>query len=140
MSAHNLFKTDSSIEKDGIIIDYGDFWVKIARAGGANKDYQRAMEAKSKPYRRAIERESLPAEVAERILREVAAETLMLGWGGKEEGSYFPWPDEPDGLAPSVENYLRVFNELPEFFADVVKQANDFTLFRARALADEAKN
>ena len=53
-SMYSTFRTDDELERKGIVIEYDSFRVTIARAGGSNKAFERALEAKSRPFRRAI--------------------------------------------------------------------------------------
>lgn len=61
MSLYTLFKTNKEFEQDGIWIQYGvtdqrqPIRIKIARAGGANKNYLKALEIATRPYRKAIQ-------------------------------------------------------------------------------------
>lgn len=133
MSAYNMFKTDPEMEKGGVTIDYGDFKFKIARAGGHNTAFLRAMEREAKPYRRAIQNESITVDIAEEILRKVYADTVILGWEGMkdEQGKDLPF---------TKENCLKVLRDLPDLFNDLKEMATKLSLFRAEVRETEAKN
>lgn len=139
MSLYKQFKTDGDIEKKGIILSYGEnergeeIWFRIARAGGANRAYERAVEAKTRPYRRQIQNESADPVVLERVLREVYAETIILAWGGV---------DTPDGepLAFSRENAVKLLHDLPDLFRDIREQASKIALFREELLEADSEN
>jgi hypothetical protein len=135
MNVNQLFATDQTTEKSGIEIDYGEFWIKIARAGGANKKYNRVLESVSKPYRRAIANGSLPNEKANEILQEVYARSVVLGWGG-------PGMVDPEGnpLECSVENCIALFKRLPDLFDDIKSQAESFINFKIDQAEQDAKN
>lgn len=132
-NVHKLFKTDSKLETEGIFLDYGKFKIRIARAGGSNKAYMRQIEKKSRPFRRAIQQEMLENEVAMKLMREIYAETVVIGWEGitDAEGKTLPF---------SKENCLKLFDELPDLFADVMDQSNKLALFREDIREEEAKN
>lgn len=134
MSPYAMFQTDAKLEKDGIILDYGDFKLRIARAGGANRRYERLLEQRTKPIRRALQTDApgLKRRV-EPILREVFAETVVLGWEGvvDRDGNELPF---------TKENCIKLFEDLPDLFADVQEQATKMSNFRSEALEDEAKN
>jgi hypothetical protein len=132
-SPYDLFKTDPEIETEGLTLDYGDFQIRIARAGGANRGFVRALEARLKPYRRQLQSETLDEQVAERILREVYADHVILGWQGMTDAAGKP-------IAFDRENVLRVLSDLPELFRDIQDQAGRIALFRAKELEDAKGN
>jgi len=145
MSLSKHFKTDESLEKAGIEIDYDSVKVRIARAGGANRRYAKRLEALMKPYRRAIDNGTIPDEVSQKIVRTVFAETVVLDWETKIKDAE-PGKDpvykkgispEDAGLEPSdtllpvnVDNVCKVFSNLPDFFGDLRDQATSSSLFR----------
>lgn len=136
MNVNSFFGTDKDVETQGIELDYGDFWIKVARAGGANKKYNRVLEAVSKPYRRAIANGTLPNDKANEILKEVYAKAVVLDWGG--DGMV-----DVDGITPlqfSAANCLALFNRLPDLFDDVKAQAESFVNFKIEDAEADAKN
>lgn len=139
MSLYSKFETDRSLEKQGIILDYGPnskdqpIQIKIARAGGANDAYLKRMEAKAKPHRRQIQHETVERAVLESLVKEVYAETVVLSWEGVEDrdGKELPF---------SKENCIKLFNDLPELYADIQEQAQSAALFRLSVREADAKN
>lgn len=142
MSLYQTFKTDTDLEQNGVVINYGPnskgvdqkFWVR--RAGGSNKLFSKLMATKMKPYRKALATETLAEGIAERVVREVYAESVVLKFEGIEV------PDGNGGfedLPYSVENCLRLFNDLPDFFADLRDQCASVAIFR-EDLEEAAKN
>lgn len=148
MSMYKQFKTDDTLEKQGVVIDYGPFRVTVARAGGANKRFQLLLDAKSKPFKRAIQLETLPVETADRIMREVYAEAVVLKWETNTAPEDSPEPqwvegiEQPDGsVAPATkENIEAAFIALPDLFADIREQAGKAALFREEVRKAEAGN
>lgn len=147
MSLYETFKTDPGAEQHGIVVDYGDARITLARAGGSNKRFQKLLREKVRPYKRAIQTEQLPPDKQEEILREVYAEAIVLNWEQKRpdpESGEIRWvkgieQEETSELLPFTrENILKTFNALPDLFADLQVQAGDFTLFRA-ALREAAE-
>lgn len=139
MSLYNQFGTDKKVEKEGVILQYGNtaggkpIQIKICRAGGANVAYNKAMEAKTKPYRRQLQNGTLDIEVMTSILREVYADTVVIGWSNVEGADGKP-------MAFTRENVIKLFTDLPELFADVQEQATNLALFRAEINEQDAKN
>lgn len=134
MSLYQKFGTDRALEKTGIILDYGDgVKIRIARAGGANDAYAKRMEAKAKPHKRAIQTDTADKNVLDGVVKEVYAETVVLGWEGVTD-------QDGNEMVFSKENCVKLFNDLPDLWADVQAQAQQGTLFRMGVLETDAKN
>ena len=133
MSIYNSFTSDPEFEKRGIILDFGNGeWVRIARAGGANKKFIQLFEALMKPYRRAFELGTMDDEKAAKIMHEAFAKAIVLEWCIKG----------PDGkeIEFNAENAIKVFQDLPEFFATIKNEAENRANFKRKAQEEEAKN
>lgn len=139
MSLYAKFETDRSLEKQGITLDYGlnskgePMQIRIARAGGANEQYLKRMEAKAKPHRRQIQHETIERVQLETIVKEVYAETIVLGWIGVEDR-------DGNELVFSRENCLKLFNDLPDLYQDIQEQAQSGALFRVSVREADSKN
>lgn len=149
MSLYDSFKTNHDLEVKGIEIDYGDFILTIARAGGSNKKFERVLEAKTKPYRRALQTETMDPSVANQIMLEVYAEAIILNWQTKVgEGQHgkplykvgIEAPKGGDLLPFKTKNVVQVLQDLPDLFTDIQGQANKFALYRDSVLEAEAGN
>lgn len=131
----NAYKSDETLESQGIVLNYGkDGKFIVARAGGANKKFAKALEARGRPYRRQIENGTVNNEVLENLLREVFVETVILGWEGvkdQQTGEDIPF---------SKENCLALFEQVPNLFVDLREQATLFANFRAESIEEDAKN
>jgi len=131
-NVQNLFKTNAELETKGIVLDYGEFKINIARAGGANKAFAKCLEKKSRPLRRAIQSEMLDNEAAENLMAEVYAESVVLGWEGiKVDGKKLDF---------SKENCLALFKQMPDLLRDIMDQAGKMALFREDIRDASAKN
>lgn len=130
---YSVFRTDKSLEKEGIVLDYGDFKIKIARAGGANAAFQKALAAKVRPYKRQLDAGTIPDDVAEKLFLDVYAESVVLGWEGVTDENGKPLPY-------SKENAVKLFSDLPDLFRDVQNQAASISNFRAEVTEDTIKN
>lgn len=162
MSMYKQFQTDTNLEKSGVDLDYGDFIVTIARAGGANKKFERVLEAKTKSVKRAIQTETLDNERGKAILRDVYAEAVVLKWSVRVKADDKGKPVEPlqlvsesdgpsvfvegiegpngDVMEASAANIAATFKALPDLFADIQEQAQKVALFRQAVQEAEAKN
>jgi len=134
LSLYKLFKTDPRCETEGVTLDYGDgVKIRIARAGGSNKNYIKAMDRLGRKYHRELGLDILPEETATRLYQELYADSVILGWEGVS--------DEAGNLLPfSREAVLKVFADLPDLWNDVRAQAQSIELFRADLTEREAKN
>lgn len=148
MSMYKQFATDKSLEKNGIIIDYGDFRVTIARAGSANQKFIKTNEYLTKPVRRLIEQESLPREREIEITRELYAKAVVLNWEvktGLDKNGNATWKQgiesEDGSTVPfTEENVIKAFADLHDLFVDIQIQANTRKLFLAANREADAKN
>ena len=138
----NLFKqfaTDPQAEKDGIRFEIGvnsqgeTIAFQIARAGGQNVRFAKSMESKTKPYKTQIQTGTIDPETAARLMREVFAESVVIGWEGVEdEGGKL--------LQYSPEAAATLFEQLPELYALLQEQAQNVALYRKEVLDNVAKN
>lgn len=134
-SIYDLFATDPKAEAgEGLVLDYGAFGrITIRRAGGANRAFARTLEARLRPYRRQMQAGTLDEAVAERLLAEVYAETVLLGWEGIRGR-------DGQEIAFSASAAAKLLTDLPELFRDIQEQAQKAANFRAAELAETAKN
>jgi hypothetical protein len=144
MSMYAQFQTDGSLEQSGVWLDYGEFKVKISRAGGANKKFVKLLEQRTKPFRRAMQTETMNNDKAMEILRGVYAATIVMAWETKVDGEFAPGiepPEEGEKLLPfNIENVAEVFNTLPDLFADIQEQSNKVAIFREELLESDSGN
>lgn len=138
----NLFKqfaTDPRAEKEGVRFEIGvnskgeTIAFQIARAGGQNTRYLKAVEAKTKPYRMQIQAGTLDNELAAKLMREVFAESVVIGWDGVEDENGQPLQYSPEAAA-------TLFEQLPELYALLQEQAQNVALYRKDVLDGVAKN
>lgn len=132
MSLYKQFETDENFERNGIRIDYGDFCVTIARAGGANKRFAKLLEAKTKPFKRAIQAETMDPELALSILRRVYSEAVILNWETKVNKKFVVGIEAKGGgklLPVNADNIELTLDNLPVIFMDLQTQAGNTSLF-----------
>lgn len=127
------FETDRKVEMDGVWIDYGNYQIRIARAGGGNKAYDVCLENKARPFRRALQNEVLSLEKQEQIVQEAFIETVILDWKGVEEVEGTP-------LECTQDNVRMLLKRLPDVWKDIQAQAQKVSLFRKEDVEEDAKN
>lgn len=169
MSMYKQFQTDGELEKAGIDLDYGDFKVRIGRAGGSNTRFASILENKMKPVRRALQTDTLENSRAEALLHEAYAEGVVLEWAvavvankdGKpkeplqlasiyrdknnkdaERTVFIQGIESPEGdiLPFNKENVIQTFKNLPDLFADIREQSGKIGLFRKEGQEKDAGN
>jgi len=131
---YKLFSTDKNLESGaGVDICYPGFSITVHRAGGSNAKYASALKEKAQPHSKMIANGMLDDEIAKNMLVEAFAESVVVGWKGvtNEKGEEIPF---------SIENCVKLFNDLPDLYADVRSQAEDFRVFRAANEEAERKN
>jgi hypothetical protein len=134
MSFYKQFSTDSNLEsKAGVVLDYGAAGkITIHRAGGSNKKFGEVLTAKLKPYRRQIDAGVMADDVANRVLAEAYAESVIIGWEGVTDA-------EGNDLEFNRRNVVQLLTDLPELFKDIQGQANSVSNFRAEQIAADAE-
>jgi len=139
MSLFKQFQTDPKLERSGINVEYHDDDAEpgalpatftVARAGGANVAYDKAIDREMKPLRRAIEAKTVSTETIKRAIRKAFIETCLLGWKNVMGQDGKP-------LDFSKENAEMLFTTLPELYEDLARQSNTVSLFLLTAKADE---
>lgn len=139
MNLYNTFETDKSLERDGIVLDYGfnsknePIQIRIARAGGANAKFAKVLENKMKPYKRAIANDTMDNKVAEKLLVEAYADAVVISWNGVEDR-------EGTALDFTRDNVVKVLTDLPDLFMDIQSQSQKSALFRAELREAEQGN
>lgn len=133
-SLYEMYETNIDRETSGITLDFGDAGkIQVARAGATNKAFAQMLEAKTRPHRRQMDTDTMPYGVADRIMREVFAETVVLGWSGihGKDGEVIEY---------SVEACIKLFEDLPDWFTQVREEAAKFSNFRAAGIEADAGN
>lgn len=133
-SIYDKFATDKKLEQEGIVLDYGDgLELRIARAGGSNVKFEKVVQLKMKKYDRLVKNDLLDPGQMREVMREVLAETVVLGWKGvtDRQGNDIPF---------SKEACIQLFKDLPDLFDDVLEQSRKANLFKESILEEEAGN
>lgn len=132
-SPYAQFKTDGSVELQGINLDFGTFAIRIARAGGANKAYAKALMKHLKPYRKAIQAGTIDPKKQQALMAEVYAESVILGWANVTDA-------EGNVMEYTRENVVKLLTDLPELFNQIISDAENFRLFKEVEAEEIAKN
>lgn len=140
MSLYSAYETDPKLETEGVWLPVGTnskgetSAIRIRRAGGANQMFAKVFEFKSKPHRRLMDIPgALDQRVQERVMREVYAEAVVIGWENIDGRDGQP-------LEFTKENVLQLFTDLPDLFRVIVKESQDMALYRKEVREVEAGN
>ncbi len=131
-SLYEIFQTDPKLEKDGIELAYGPAVFVIARAGGANEKFKRCMERKLRPYRSQINMNTMDDDVANRLLAEAYAESVILGWEGVTDR-------EGITIEFTQEACVQLMVELPDLFSDLQTESQRVSNYNMEIRKVDAK-
>lgn len=133
MNLYEMYEMDENVEKDGIVLDYGDAKIRIARAGGSNQKYNKTIARLSKPHKRSIQTETIDLKTLDALMVEAYAEAVVISWEGVNDRDGKP-------IAFSKKACIKLFTDLPELFADVKEQSQMSSLFAASVKEAQAGN
>lgn len=142
MSMYSQFATDKTLEKTGVWLDYGDFRILVARAGGSNTKYEKTLEVASRPHRRGLATGTISVKILRAVLISVYAKAVVLDWNVKVDGDWRQGIHQPDGSVGEFSEaaVVEAFTALPDLFADVQSQAEQVSIFKPEVLEEDAKN
>lgn len=151
MALRKTFLTDKKLEADGVevpvaINEYNQrpVTITISRMGTVNKRYTKALDQATKPHQSAIQNGSMDNDLARKVVQEVFADTVILGWDNLPKsdltGHDLDWAKEEPGrvaesedLEFSKENVLALFELMPDLYDDWEKRATQAASFREKA-------
>lgn len=139
MSLFKNYATDSAKEANGVTVPFGtnddgtEISFVIARLGGGNKAYAKALEAAQKPYRRQIQLKTMDTELHEKIFRDVFAATIIKGWSNVRDA------DEKE-ISFTSKNAAILLEKLPNLYDELFAQSQNLELFRSDTVEEDEKN
>ena len=130
MDLFEAYSTDKKVESEGVWVPFPhvDVKVRLARAGGSNKQWEIARERALRPLRRRYKEEGIPDSEVVSALIEPFCTLILKDWEGvKKEGK---------PVQCSQANKLALCKQLPDFFAEMLGEAG--RLDNYRVVEDEA--
>ena len=124
--------SDSEVEVEGIWVDFGSMRIKIRRAGGGNREYERALARRAQPFQRRIRAGTMDnAELREKIILPTYLDAVVLDWRGAvdEDGEVVPYTREAGKV---------YFNQFPNILDDLVAISTDIRAFREQQRQETA--
>lgn len=142
MSLYKDFKTSEKLEVDGVRFENGTYAYTLARSGGANKKFQKLFERLARPHRRQLDNGTLDNVVAERLMREVFAKTVVLKWETRQDDEWVEGIELEDGsVVPATTDVLvGVFEDLPDLFTQITEDSKSTAYFRQAGLEEDSGN
>ncbi len=137
MSVWDIYETDLSKETEG-------FWykvnkkisIKLARAGGANLSFTKAMEEKTREHRKrggAFEGDKVDVELATDLMKQAFAETIILDWKGLTNKA-------GKTVAFSAKVAYDMMVALPDLFNELRDAAGEAANYRIEDIKDDVGN
>ena len=153
MGMYSVYKTSEKSEKEGIILQYDEsFRVRVRRAGGSNKEFEKVLAEKTATIKKALEIDAVSNERQREILKEVVAETIVMDWEvknpkwtGKKTCKAPEWLQGIEGedgkiLPFNYENVLDVFKNINDLFLSIYQDSSKMSLFRELSRKEDSKN
>ena len=133
-NVYEEYGTDTKAEREGVWIKFGDgLEIKLARAGGKNRKFAKVFEKKTRPHRRRLETMTAKEGLAEKLLIETFATTVVLDWKNITDKDGSPWPF-------SKANCIQLFTDLPDLFAEIREEAQRMDNFQNVQTEEDEKN
>ena len=127
---YKLFKGATNLETEGVWFEIAE-GVKflMARAGGANKKYNRVFQSLMKPHMRAYRNGTLDDAVSNKIMRQAFAKGVLLDWEGVQDES-------GNTLEFSYDNAMKLFTDLPDLFDALFDEAGKLGNYTLKEMED----
>lgn len=147
MSLRKTFKTDKTAEVEGVWIEVAvndhngkPIKVKISRMSSSNKRYTKQLNMVTKPHQAAIQNDAMDNDLARKMLQEVFADTILLGWENLPKSELTGDDKDTEELEFNRDNALALFAEMPDLYDDWEARANKAAAFREIEREEVAKN
>ena len=124
MDLFEYYKTNKTVEAEGVWIPYPHVKakVKLARAGGSNKQWEVERERVLRPLRKAYRGETIPDTETLDALLTPFCKLIIKDWEVKKDGKTVPC---------TMENKIKLCQELPDFYVEMMTDAGTLDYYRA---------
>lgn len=129
------YATDKGLEVEGVRVRLeadSPTWFQVARSGGSNRAYDRAVQKNSRRYQKQLQRGLLDNEVAEtEIIKPAFIQCCMLDWGGvmEADGKEVPFSRQACEV---------LFTDFPDVYDALREQAAELANYRIREQEETA--
>jgi len=124
MSGLEAFASDKHIETEGSWCDYGTFRVLLARAGGSNQRYIKALQKAAKQL--GVHQNNIEANRA--VERSLMADYLILGWQTKVNGEWVDGIEHSASVKHLAAGPNGLISSTRENFKAVLESLNDLSM------------
>lgn len=138
MGIHQL-KTVQSLEESGVEMTLLGTHLVVARAGGKNMTYVRALEKIARKNQHVL---SLMSDAeSEQIFHELYADTVIRSWQTLIDGEWVDGIDDGKGgvIPASRENMIATFADIPDLFRAIKATAENSEYYRVQATVEAVK-
>lgn len=147
MSLRKAFKTDKTLEKNGVDVAVGindhngqAIYITIRRQGTGNKAYTSALQKAMEPHQSSLATETMDNDLAGQIIRQVFASTVLLGWRNLPKSELTGNDEDTAELDFTKDNAIALFDEMPEMYDDWSARAKKAATFRGAIMEANAGN
>lgn len=147
MSLRSTHKTNKELEVNGVEIpvDINEhnnepITITLSRMGVSNKRYTTRLEEVMRPHQSALANDSMDNDLARKLLQEVFADTVLIGWGNLPKSELTGNPEDTELLPFNRDNAMALWAEMPELFTDWQERAKKSATFRTAGLKANAGN
>ena len=132
-SIYSMFESDVDAEKKGRWLPYGKCEFLVARAGGTNDAFAKAMTKVMRPHARRFKLGTIDAKEANALALGPFVDTVLLGWKNvfNKDGSELPY---------SKENAQKLLTDIPDLYAQLMEDAQNIATFAPEDVEDITKN
>ena len=126
-------QVDEDLATDGIDLAFGNGrFITIVRTGSTNRKYKAVLARVFKPYTSATGIMTATDDEATKLLKDVYAETVVVGWRGFKDA-------QKKDIPFTKPNCVELFDEAPELFDVVQTEAAKFSNFARRDVEQAGK-
>lgn len=143
-NVYAMFDMDKNAEKDGFWKEFSNFRIKIARLGGKNTKYNKALVDVGKKYQKQNIKDITDDE-QDTISAELIAKAFVTGWEVKDDdGNWVPNTihSYPSGEVVdfNVDNVINVLTNLPELSKEIENVADNKRFYTKEYQKEVVKN
>lgn len=150
---YDTYRTDKSAEASGVWYEDSGVEFLLARMGGANTKFQKAMTTALKPYMREIQLGMVDETTVEEASRKVFLDHILLDWRWTEKveaagdapaatvvhAHEIPGEDDlPVKFSRAAAD--KLFDDLPDLYTRLREQSQSYANYRVLALQAASKN
>jgi hypothetical protein len=150
-SIYEIFATDAEVEKKGKWVDVGPANFLLARAGGSNTRFQKAMAAVLRPHQRRMQLGMMEPDEATKLAVGPFVDHVLLDWKGvrpikrDEAGQIMRDPETRailvgDEIPYAKETAKKLLLEVPDLFTTLQEEAQRVSNYSPEDIEAAGKN